>query len=364
MKNTFGNSLSVTLFGESHGEAVGAVIDGLAPGIEINEEFIASQLDLRRPAGKISTARHEGDKVRILSGVFHSKATGTPLALIIENENTKSADYEKTRYLARPSHADYTAQVKYRGYQDYRGGGHFSGRITAPLVAAGAVAIDMLRKKGVYIATHIKNLHGVCDRDFDNLKSDIDYLNSIPYAVLDENAKEKMIAETEKAAAQGDSVGGTLETAVIGLESGLGEPWFDSIESQLSHILFSVPAVKGVEFGAGFGFSNMTGSEANDSFYVENSKVKTYTNNNGGINGGITNGMPVIFRCAVKPTPSIFKEQKTIDMNTMENAVLSLKGRHDPAVIHRARVVIDSVTALCIADMLTARHGADWFGGE
>ncbi len=364
MKNTFGNSLSVTLFGESHGEAIGAVIDGLAPGIEIDENFIASQLDLRRPSGKISTARHEGDKVRILSGVFNSKTEGTPLALIIENENTKSSDYEKTRYLARPSHADYTAQVKYGGYQDYRGGGHFSGRITAALVAAGSIAVNMLKKKGVYIATHIKNLHGICDRGFENLKDDINYLNSVSYAVLDKKAGEKMIAETEKAAADGDSVGGTLETAVIGLEAGLGEPWFDTLEGQLAHILFSVPAVKGVEFGAGFKFADMTGSEANDSFYIENSEVKTYTNNNGGINGGITNGMPIIFRCAVKPTPSVFKEQKTIDMNLMENAVLSLKGRHDPAVIHRARVVVDSVTALCIADMLTSRHGADWFKGD
>lgn len=363
MKNTFGNNVTVTLFGESHGEEIGAVIDGLSPGMKIDEEYIAHQMDLRRPAGKISTQRHEADKVRIVSGCFNSRATGTPLTLIIENSNTKSSDYESTRYLARPSHADYTAQVKYLGFQDYRGGGHFSGRITAALVAAGAIAQNALRQKGIIIATHIKSLHGIEDRDFDNLKNDCELLSEKSYPVLDDNAAELMIKETEKAAENGDSVGGVLETVVSGLDAGLGEPWFDTVEGQLAHILFSVPAVKGVEFGAGFGFDKMLGSQANDSFYSEDGKIKTRTNNNGGINGGITNGMPIIFRCAVKPTPSIFKEQQTVDMKNNTDAILSLKGRHDPAVIHRARVVVDSVTALCILDIMTGKYGADYFGG-
>lgn len=363
MKNTFGNNVTVTLFGESHGEAIGAVIDGLAPGMKIDEDFIAHQMDLRRPAGKISTQRHETDKVKIVSGCFNSRTTGTPLTLIIENTNTKSSDYESTRYLARPSHADYTAQVKYRGFQDYRGGGHFSGRITAALVAAGAVAIQALRDKCIFILTHIKSLHGISDRDFDDLKKDYEILVEKAYPALDDNAAELMIKETEKAAENGDSVGGVLETAVVGLTAGLGEPWFDTVEGQLSHILFSVPAVKGVEFGAGFGFADMLGSQANDSFYSDSGNVKTRTNNNGGINGGITNGMPLIFRCAVKPTPSIFKQQQTVDMRDNTDAVISLKGRHDPAVIHRARVVIDSVTALCVLDMMTGKYGTDFFGG-
>ena len=363
MKNTFGNNVTVTLFGESHGDAIGAVIDGLAPGMKIDEDFIARQMDLRRPAGKISTQRHEADKVKIVSGCFNSRATGTPLTLIIENTNTKSSDYESTRYLARPSHADYTAQVKYRGFQDYRGGGHFSGRITAALVAAGAVAIQALRDKGIFILTHIKSLHGISDRDFDDLKKDYEILAEKAYPALDGNAAELMIKETEKAAESGDSVGGVLETAVVGLTAGFGEPWFDTAEGQLAHILFSVPAVKGVEFGAGFGFADMLGSQANDSFYSDLGNVKTRTNNNGGINGGITNGMPLIFRCAVKPTPSIFKQQQTVDMRDNTDAVISLKGRHDPAVIHRARVVIDSVTALCILDMMTGKYGTDFFGG-
>ena len=363
MKNTFGNNVTVTLFGESHGDAIGAVIDGLSPGMKIDEEYIAHQMDLRRPSGKISTQRHEADRVRIVSGCFNSRATGTPLTLIIENSNTKSSDYEGTRYLARPSHADYTAQVKYRGFQDYRGGGHFSGRITAALVAAGAVAQDALRQKGVFIATHIKSLHGIEDRDFRDLKKDCEALADKTYPVLDSDSAALMIKETEKAAENGDSVGGVLETVVTGLDAGLGEPWFDSVEGQLAHILFSVPAVKGVEFGAGFGFAEMLGSCANDSFYTDNGKIRTRTNNNGGINGGITNGMPVIFRCAVKPTPSIFKEQQTVDMKSNTDAVLSLKGRHDPAVIHRARIVVDSVTALCILDIMTGKYGTDYFGG-
>ena len=364
MKNTFGNNISVTLFGESHGVAIGAVIDGFPAGIEVDESFIAHQLDLRRPVGKISTPRLEADKFTIVSGVFNGKTTGTSICVIIPNENTKSKDYASSYGKARPGHADYTAFSKYNGCEDYRGGGHFSGRITAGLVAAGAIAIETLKKKNIYIGTHIKKCAGVDDTEFTDYEKDVKSLSDKMFAVLDDEKGRAMITSIEKAAADGDSVGGVLETVVTGLPVGIGEPWFDSMESTLSHILFSIPAVKGVEFGAGFSCADMFGSEMNDVFTYDDGEVKTLTNNNGGINGGITNGMPVLFRCAVKPTPSILKEQKTIDFIKKENAILSTKGRHDPCIVHRARVVVDSVTAIALCDLLSEKFGSDWLGEE
>lgn len=360
MKNTFGSSVAVTIFGESHGNMIGAVLDGLASGIEVDENFIASQMELRKSVGSLSTARREADEVKIVSGVFNGKTTGTPITFIIENKDTRSKDYGELAYKARPGHADYTAQIKYHGFQDFRGGGHFSGRITAGLVAAGAVAINALRKKNIYIGTHILSCAGVRDRDFSNIPEDIDKLNNLEFAVLDEAAGQSMTERIAFARNDGDSVGGRLETAVIGFPAGVGEPWFDTIEGVLAHILFSVPAVKGVEFGDGFELAEKYGSTANDSYYSDNGKVYTKTNHNGGILGGITNGMPIVFRTAVKPTPSIYKEQDTIDLNTMQETKLQIKGRHDPAIIHRARVVIDSVTALVLCDQLALRYGTDW----
>ncbi len=362
MKNTIGNNFTVTLFGESHGEAIGCVIDGIAPGITVDEEFIASQMEKRKGINSISTPRREADKVKILSGVFEGKTTGTPVCLMIENGNTQSKDYSLTRYLARPGHADYTAECKYHGYQDYRGGGHFSGRLTAPLVAAGAIAIAALRNKGVYIGTHISRCGDVTDRDFDNIKEDIKLLDSLDMPVLCEEKRGEILSLIESVRADGDSIGGVLSTAVIGMPDGVGEPWFDTVEGMLSHALFSIPAVKGVEFGKGFALAGMRGSEANDPLRIANGRIVTVTNNNGGINGGITNGMPITFNLAVKPTPSIYKEQNTVDMSSKENAVLGIKGRHDPAIIHRARVVVDSVTALVLCDLLTTRFGTDYLG--
>ena len=360
MKNTFGNSIALTLFGESHGAQIGAVIDGLAPGIRIDEDFIRAQLDKRRPAGKISTARHEADEFQIVSGVFEGRTTGTPLTILIPNTAQHSKDYSATRSLARPGHADYTAYAKYHGFEDYRGGGHFSGRVTAALVAAGAIMIAALRGKGIVIGTHIASCAGIADRGFDDVEADIKSLNDLTFAVLDSAKDVQMKAAIEAAAAEGDSVGGVLETAVLGMPAGVGEPWFDTVEGVLSHALFSVPAVKGVQFGDAFGMVNGRGSDYNDTFYISDKEIKTRTNHNGGINGGITNGMPIVFRCAVKPTPSIFKAQETVDFMKGENSVLELKGRHDPAIIHRARVVVDSVTALAIADLLAMRFGTDW----
>ena len=360
MKNTIGQNVSVTLFGESHGEGIGAVIDGLAAGIEVDESFIENQLDLRRPVGKISTPRVEKDNFKILSGVFEGKTTGTPICIVIPNDNTKSKDYGEIRFKMRPSHADFTANEKYHGFEDYRGGGHFSGRITAGLVAAGAIAIDTLKKKGIIIGSHISRLGGISDREFKNLEEDINALNQMQFAVLNGEKAEEMQERIIKVRAQGDSVGGVIETAVSGLPAGVGEPWFDSVESMISHAIFSIPAVKGIEFGAGFSIAEMRGSEANDQFRSVGGKIITETNRNGGINGGITNGMPVIFRTAFKPTPTIAKEQNTVDIRDNSNTTLIAHGRHDPCIVHRARVVVDSVTAIVLLDLLSSRFGTDW----
>lgn len=357
MKNTFGQSLTVTLFGESHGQEIGAVLDGLRPGIAVDEDFIRHQLALRRPYGRISTARVETDEFRIVSGVFEGKTTGTPLCILIPNTNTRSKDY--TPSLPRPSHADYTAQCKYHGYQDHRGGGHFSGRLTAALVAAGAIVISALKEKDIRFGTHICSLGGISDRAWETLDQDIVMLEEKGFPVLSDMAEEQMKNEIERAAKDGDSLGGILESVITGIPAGVGEPWFDTVEGVLSHALFSIPAVKGVEFGDGFALSGMRGSEANDAWRLENGKIVTLTNHSGGINGGITNGMPVTFRCAVKPTPSIFKVQNSVDLQTMQNATLQLRGRHDPAIIHRARVVVDSVAALTVYDLLAQRYGTD-----
>lgn len=360
MKNTFGSSVSVTLFGESHGSMIGAVLDGIAPGISVDEGFIAKQMSLRKSVGSISTARHEADEVKIVSGVYNGKTTGTPITFIIENQDTRSRDYGELAYKARPGHADYTASMKYHGFQDFRGGGHFSGRITAGLVAAGAVAIQALASRNILIGTHILSCAGVYDRCFEDIPADIAKLNTLDFAVLDNSVKAEMIEKIEEAKKEGDSVGGRLETAVYGLPAGVGEPWFDTLESVLSHILFSIPAVKGVEFGDGFMLADRKGSQSNDSFRSADGMVFTETNHNGGILGGISNGMPIIIRTAVKPTPSIYQEQQTINLNTLDNTSLVIKGRHDPAIIHRARVVADSVVALTLCDQLSLRFGTDW----
>lgn len=364
MNNSFGRNLSVTLFGESHGPFIGAVLDGLAPGIEIDEEYIRKQLKLRRPSGKISTKRVEADEFILASGVFNGKTTGTALCILIPNTAQHSADYTKKGHLYRPGHADYTALCKYHGYEDFRGGGHFSGRVTAALVAAGAIVKLALSKKGIKIGTHMKQVFDVSDRDFEDFDKDIDFINDCEFPVFDMDAAECMRKIAEKAADEGDSVGGILETAVTGMPAGVGEPWFDTIEGDISKAMFSIPAIKGVEFGLGFDGVSKRGSEYNDPLRVENGKVITLTNNNGGINGGITNGMPILFKCAVKPTPSIYKEQKSIDPESMENRDIVIEGRHDPMIIHRARVVVDSMTAIVMYDFLCGRFGTDFFGGE
>ena len=359
MKNTFGNAVSMTIFGESHGPAVGAVLDGLAAGLPVDEAAVAAAMDRRRARGDgLSTARTEADEVEFLSGVYQGKTTGTALTLVIRNQNTRSGDYAKTQDLLRPGHADYTAYAKYEGYQDARGGGHFSGRITAASVAAGAVCESVLRSLGVRVYTHIAACAGVQDAP---LSSAAGLLLPEPepghFALLDPEKEAAMQRAIREAGAQGDSVGGILETVVTGLPAGVGEPWFDSVESELSHLMFAIPACKGVEFGAGFAFADMCGSEANDAFTMQNGVVRTATNRNGGVNGGITNGMPLVFRTAIKPTPSIYKQQHTVDFAEKQDAELQIKGRHDPCIVPRAAVVQNTLTAFGLLDLLTVRYG-------
>lgn len=361
MKNTFGQNITVTLFGESHGQAIGAVIDGLAPGLPIDTDFIAHLLSRRRPSSSLDTGRREPDEFHMVSGVFQGKTTGTPICILIPNQDTKSGDYDKFRGLARPSHADYTAYCKYHGFEDYRGGGHFSGRITAALVAVGGILIPALRRLGISIGTHILECGGISDRTFENMEKDIETLNSSSFPVLDPGCIDKMSEVILNAKRNLDSVGGIVQTAILGLPAGLGEPWFDTLEGLFSHAMFSLGGIKGIEFGDGFAMSRGLGSTCNDAFRMENGKVVTKTNHNGGINGGISNGMPVIFNCAVKPTPSIAQKQETIQFIHRENADIAITGRHDPAIVRRVCPVIDCVSAIVLCDVLAGRYGTDVF---
>lgn len=455
MKNSIGNSVILTVFGESHGPQIGAVLDGMAPGIEVDERFIAEQLGRRRPCTGEST-RVEADDFQIVSGVSNGRTTGAPICILIPNNDVRSQDYEKNIGLARPSHADYAAHIKYSGFEDWRGGGHFSGRITAGIVAAGAIALQALKKKGIIIGTHILKSAGVLDIPFGfdgkrempttsgsaavtqclndvcrEHKSENDYcrivceqidsINRKSFPVLS-NVEQEMQARIQAAKNDGDSVGGIVQTAVTGLPAGVGEPWFDSLEGVLSKAMFAIGGVKGIEFGSGFAMADMLGSQANDSLYYYNGtgndtdcssvasssfaelgaevpgerayneevksgmtcggneqlegmlfeanafdrlsgarkEVRTRTNNNGGINGGISNGMPVVFNLAVKPTPSISKVQETIDMLGGENAELKIIGRHDPAIVRRICPVVTAMTAIVLCDMLALAYGTNW----
>ncbi len=364
MKNTLGTHVTVTLFGESHGEMIGAVLDGLAPGTPVDTDAIRHDLSLRRPAGDISTSRKEDDDFQIVSGVYNGYTTGTPICIVIPNKDTRSGDYGNMECLARPSHGDYTGELKYHGYQDIRGGGHFSGRLTAALVAVGAICKTALLGLGIEIGTHIAMCGGVYDRPFGDLKEDIRALRDKEFAALSLESEENMKAVILSAKGDGDSVGGILESAVIGVPGGLGEPWFDSVESLLSHGLYSIPGVKGVEFGDGFAISVLRGSEANDPLRCLGGEVVTATNRAGGINGGITNGMPLMYRVAVRPTPTIGKAQNTVNYKTKENATLTAGGRHDPCIVHRVRAVVDAVSAIVLADIIAGRYGTDYLRGK
>ena len=363
MKNTFGSDLSLTIFGESHGRAVGAVLDGMAAGVPVDESFLAACMDKRRARGDgLSTPRVEADAVQLLSGVVNGHTTGTAIALMIENQNTRSGDYAKTADLLRPGHADFTAYAKYHGFQDARGGGHFSGRVTAALVAGGSIVLAALQRAGIDITTHIARCAGLTDTPFalDDpaaLAAQAETLASKTegFAVLDAAVEEPMKAAIRAAGAEGDSVGGVLETAILGLPAGIGEPYFDSVESEIAHLAFSIPAVKGIEFGAGFGVASLRGSEDNDAFTVENSKIVTETNHCGGILGGITNGMPIVFRAAFKPTPSIAREQQSVNLQTMVPEKMAVTGRHDPCIVPRAVPCVEAAAAIAVYDAYLSR---------
>lgn len=356
MSGIWGRNLKVSIFGESHGTGIGITIDGLPSGFEIDLDKVNFEMGRRAPGkSPLSTARKEGDNVEILSGFFEGKTTGTPLCGIIRNKDNRSRDYGKLRDLMRPGHADYTGNVRYNGFNDYRGGGHFSGRITAPIVFAGAICKQILEKEGIKITSHVKSIGKVEDINFNPLEIEEEIMNNLlnmELPVLDKSVEEKMREEILNAKSEGDSVGGIIECAITGIKAGVGSPFFYSIESVISHLLFSVPAVKGVEFGEGFNITKLRGSEANDSMYYDGDQVKTRTNNNGGVIGGISNGMPIIFRAGIKPTASIIKKQETINIKTKENEELVIEGRHDPCIVQRAIPVIECIAAIGILDLM------------
>ena len=358
MSGMWGSKIKLSIFGESHGNAIGITIDGLPAGFSIDMDKIMMEMARRAPGkSSLSTPRKESDIPEILSGYFEGKTTGTPLCAIIRNSNTKSKDYSKLKDVMRPGHADYTGAVRYKGFNDYRGGGHFSGRITAPLVFAGAICKQILEVKGIIVSAHINSIGKIKDCSF--LESDIsdELLNSFKekeLPLINTKLEDEMRQEILSARSSGDSIGGTIECAILGVSPGIGDPFFDSVESTLAHLMFSVPAVKGVEFGKGFDISKMRGSEANDEYYLENGNIKTKTNNNGGILGGITNGMPIIFNVAIKPTASIFKEQNAVNIVTMEETTLCIEGRHDPCIVQRALPVIEAVAAIGITELMNS----------
>lgn len=349
--------MQYTIFGESHGPAIGVVLQDVPPGIPVDEAFIAHEL-ARRATGKnaLSTARKEKDQVEVLSGVFEGRTTGTPLAMMIRNGDQHSKDYAAIRYLARPGHADLSGYVRYEGCNDYRGGGHFSGRLTAPLVAAGALAKLILREKGVTAAAHIASVGGIPDDRVDGAHPDMAALAACgekEFPTLSDEAGARMQELILQCRQAQDSVGGTIECVVAGLPMGLGAPDFDrNAETLFARQLFAIPAVKGLEFGAGFALADMRGSQANDPWRREDGQTVTETNHNGGILGGITTGMPVVFRVAVKPTPSIARPQQTVDMRTGEETAIEITGRHDPCIVHRAVPVVEAAAALAAVELM------------
>ena len=349
-----GKHIQVSVFGQSHSKAIGAVIDGLPAGVKIDSEKVAAFMRHRAPGNtKYSTKRREADEPVVLSGLVDGVTCGAPLGFLIENTNTRSSDYDNLRAVPRPGHADYPANVRYGGYQDVAGGGHFSGRLTAPLCFAGAVCLQILEQKGVKVQAHIYELAGVRDIPFDPITITDARPGEKVFPVISDACGEEMQAEIEKARMSADSVGGIVECAVTGMPAGLGDPMFDGVENQLARNIFGVPAVKGLEFGNGFACAKLRGSQNNDPYTIdENGKIVTTSNNNGGILGGITSGMPILFRVAVKPTSSIGKEQQSVNLNTMQPEKLVVHGRHDPCIVPRAVPVIEAVTAITMLDIL------------
>ncbi|MDR1003296.1 MAG: chorismate synthase [Oscillospiraceae bacterium] len=356
MSSTWGKNIKISIFGESHGVAIGVVIDGLPAGEKLDLEELQFQMSRRAPGNDATaTPRKEQDLPEICAGILSGTTTGAPLCAVIENTNTRPVDYDKLSRLPRPGHADYTGAVRYNGYNDVRGGGHFSGRLTAPLTFAGAVCKQILARRGVTVGGHILSIGNVFDHPFDPMKITAQKLGQLSRQYfslqndLCEEAMRKAVRDAEEAQ---DSVGGMVEIAVVGVPAGIGTPMFYGVENVLSSIVYGVPAVKGVEFGAGFNVARMRGSECNDPFTVRDDKVVTTKNTSGGILGGITTGMPIIMRAAIKPTPSISQKQQTVDLREHRDAMLTVGGRHDPCIVPRALPAIEAATAVGIADLM------------
>ena len=355
MSSQIGKKIKVTVFGESHGPAIGMVMDNPPAGIKLDFDYISAQNKRRAPGNdKTATPRKEVDEPEFLSGIKNNVTTGDPITVNIRHTNTKSGEYEALKHTPRPSHADYATFAK-TGEYNPAGGGHFSGRLTAPIVTAGAILRLYLKEKGVEIGGHILKIGNAEDKRFDPVKVNKETLLELSksnFALLDKAIEEKMRGEVESARLDGDSIGGTLEIAVTGIPAGLGGPMFEGVENEIARAVFGIPAVKGIEFGAGFDFAKMRGSNANDQMYYDGDAVRCYTNNNGGITGGITNSMPIIFRVAIKPTPSIALPQKTVDLINKRNTEITIHGRHDPCIVPRALPAIEAVTAIAIANLL------------
>lgn len=354
MSSMYGDNLKLSVFGQSHAAAIGMTLDGIPAGLPVDMAALQAFLARRAPGQNgFSTTRKEADTPEFLCGISDGFTCGAPVTAIIRNTNTRSGDYDNLRDCPRPGHADYTAQIKYGGYQDAAGGGHFSGRLTAPICIAGGLCIQWLAERGIRVGAHIASIAGISDVPFDMINPQMDAVGK-EFPVLDPEAGRKMGNAILEAKSAGDSVGGVIECAVTGLPAGLGDPMFDGVENRIASIVFGIPAVKGLEFGLGFGLSAMRGSLSNDPFMISNGEVRTATNNCGGILGGITNGMPLIFRAAIKPTPSIAMEQRSVSLSRKEEQALIVKGRHDPCIVPRAVPVIEAAAAIAVMDMILA----------
>lgn len=355
MSFTIGNKYKITIFGTSHGKEIGVVIDTPPAGFKIDMEKLREFVKKRAPySNPLGTSRKEKDDFEIVSGIYNSYTNGSPLTAIIENKDVKKEDYENLEYTFRPSHADYTAYIKYKGFHDKTGGGHFSARLTAPIVIAGGIALQYLERENIQIYSHIKQIQDIKDELLENTaKNELEKIEQKELAFIKDENIEKTKKLIEKLQEEKNSSGGIIETGIYNLKKGLGNPIFDTIEGKLANMMFSIPAVKGIEFGKGFEVANLTGAEHNDRFEIKNGQITTTTNNSSGINGGITNGEPIIFSLAIKPTPSIGIEQQSVDIKTMENKKIIITGRHDPIIALRAAPVIKAATAITIMDLLT-----------
>ncbi len=352
MSSVWGRNLTVTVFGQSHAEAIGVVVDGLPAGLRIDMSELQAFMQRRAAGGAFATARKEADIPEFVSGLVDGVSCGAPITALIRNENVRSGDYSELRDHPRPSHADYPASVRFDGENDIRGGGQFSGRLTAALCVAGGLCKQFLATKGIAIGGHIASIGGICDERFDPMAVTADDFLTDSFPVINAGAKETMQERITTVRSEGDSIGGTIECAAVGLPAGIGDPLFDGLENRISSLVFGIPAVKGIEFGNGFDAAELTGSENNDAYYFDGDTVRTRSNRHGGILGGISTGMPLVFRVAIKPTPSIAKEQETVELSSQSSYTLAIKGRHDPCIVPRAVPCVEAALAIALADYL------------